>query len=123
MTRLLVLLLLITQTQNALASSCRDAIVSAYSALGSSIDKDSFSNYKFNEFNISNEYFNRLTPEEQDKIYKQIKPLEIMTEETLSLINQQINDVAGTYAEFFMYDNLESWRNARAELRSCTLQD
>jgi hypothetical protein len=123
MTRLLILLVLLIQIKPALATSCRDAISSAYTSLGSPIKRNSFSNSKFEELNISIEAFNKLDSEVQEKIYTLIKPLDIMTEETLNLINGQIEEVAGTYYEFFMPEQLELWRSARDELRSCDLSE
>ena len=120
MRKFLVFLILISQVQSVFAtSSCRDAVVEAYGSLGKKIDKNSFSDSNFSEFNISVEEFNLLSSEEQEEIYMRVKPIEIMVEETISDLNKQINRIAGSFYEFFMINELEDWRSKRDLLRSC----
>lgn len=119
MRKLLVFLILVAQSQIALATSCRDAVVIAYESFGGHLPKDSFSNSEFKDYNLSIEEFNALSSEEQEKIYMQIKPIELMVEETIGIINQRIGSVAGTFYELFMADKLQLWREARESLKSC----
>jgi hypothetical protein len=113
MRKFLVFLILISQIQTVFAaSSCRDAVVEAYRSLGKKIEKDSFSDSKFSEFNISVEEFNLLSSEEQEEIYLRV-------EETISDLNKQISRIAGSFYEFFMTHELDDWRSKRDLLRSC----
>jgi hypothetical protein len=120
MRKFLVFLILISQVQSVFAaSSCRDAVVEAYRSLGKKIEKDSFSDSNFSEFNITVEEFNSLSSEEQEEIYLRVKPIEIMVEETISDLNKQISRIAGSFYEFFMINELDDWRSKRDLLRSC----
>lgn len=119
MRKFLVFLVLISQIQSVFAASCRDAVVDAYASLGKKIEKNSFSNSTFGDFNLSVEEFNALSSEEQEDIYMQIKPIEIMVEQSINDLNQQINRIAGSFYEFFMTDELQTWRASRDQLRSC----
>lgn len=103
--------------------NCRDAIVDGYSALDQFIERDSFSLGKFEDHNLTVEQYNALTPEEQEEIYRSIKPLVVMVEETIATLNRNINQVVGTFYEFFMTDELERWRAARDQLRSCIYEE
>ncbi len=101
------------------AGSCRDQIVSAYELIGVQIKADSFSSTSFEELGLSFEEFNELPSEKQEEIYSQIRPLEVMVEQVIFDLNAKIDEVAGTFYEFFMGAELEAWRLKRAELRKC----
>lgn len=117
--KLLVFSLILAST-NVFAMDCRDAVVAGYAAVNVSIDADEFSQLSFEELELTPALYNALPPAEQEEIYRQIKPLEVMVEETISMLNSRINRVVGSYYEFFMIDELEQWRSSRDELRACT---
>lgn len=101
------------------ANSCRSEVVLAYASLGEKIAEDSFSNSTFEELNVTYTEFNLLSSSEQDEIYMQIKPLEVMVEETIGKLNRYINRYVGTYYELFMADEISQWRTHRDNLRKC----
>ena len=115
----LIALVLLSQTTQAM--DCRDAIVSAYHILGEQISSEEFSNAQFSDFNITVEEFNELDSTEQEIIYRRVKPIEVMVEESIARLNGKINRVKGTFYEFFLADELQEWRAKRDDLRSCTL--
>lgn len=103
------------------AADCRDSVVEAYTALDMTIERESFSTGSFDQFELTPEQYNALTPAEQEEIYKMIKPLQVMVQETIDLLNGNIRQVAGTVYEFFLTDELARWREARDGLRQCEM--
>lgn len=100
-------------------TQCRNEVVAAYTSLGESINANDFSNRTFTELEISYQEFNLLSSQEQDEIYMQVKPLEVMIEETIGKLNRYINRYAGTFYEMFMLDEIDEWRTHRDALRKC----
>ena len=99
--------------------SCRSAVVLAYASFGEKISEDDFSSSTFDELNITVEQFNILSSTEQDEIYKKVKPIEVMVQETIDTLNRYVNRYVGTFYEMYMLDELESWRSSRDGLRGC----
>lgn len=122
MRKVLVFLIIVTQAQAVFAINCRDAIVEGHEALGKKIDRNSFSNSTFSDFNMSVDQFNVLSSEEQEEIYSKIRPIEVMVEQTISDLNRKIDRIAGTFYEIFMGEELELWRDKRDQLRSCSIE-
>jgi len=114
-----VLAVLFLQVNSGVASECRDAVVEAYTTLGSSIERDSFSSAEFSDLELSVEEFNALDSNAQEEIYIQIRPMRVTVESTIISLNQQINRYAGTFYEMYVLDKLELWREAVDPLRSC----
>lgn len=105
--------------EDARTKECRDSIVSAYLAVGINMPADSFSNAKFEDFNISVEDFNALNSKEQELIYMKIKPIQVVTQDAINTINRYINRYAGTFYEVYMADELTLWRLQRDNMRNC----
>ena len=120
---LCVMLLSFIAAAQAEVSNCRDSVVAAYAALELNIERDSFSTGSFDQFEMSAEQFNALTPAEQVEIYKKIKPLAVTVQETIDLLNGNIRQVVGSVYEFFMIDELARWREARDGLRQCEMSE
>jgi len=99
---------------------CRTSVVDAYKSLGETIQADDFSSSEFNELNITHLEFNALTSKQQELIYMQVKPLEVMVEETIQKLNRYIERYVGTYYELYMASEIEDWRKKRDSLRSCS---
>lgn len=124
--RILVCLMVLVNVAIASESeviACRDAVVLGYAALERTIERESFSTGSFDQFGITPEQFNALSADDQIEIYQKIKPLPVMVEETIAEINSNISQVAGSFYEFFMADELQRWRAARDVLRSCDLNE
>jgi hypothetical protein len=100
-------------------TSCRDTIVDAYTAIGINMPADSFSNAKFEDFNISIQEFNALSSKEQEVIYMRVKPIEVVAENAINTINRYINRYVGTFYEVYMADELSNWRLQRDNVRNC----
>lgn len=122
MKKILLVLVIISQTALAYAANCRDAIVEAQASLGNQIERNSFSSSTFLDFNISVEEFNLLEPSEQEEIYAKIRPIEVMIEKSIDELNQKIQYVSGSFYEMMMLDELTAWRTSRDELRSCEIE-
>jgi len=98
---------------------CRSAVVLAYASFNEKISEEEFSSTNFSELNMSYTQFNSLSSTEQDVIYRQIKPIEVMVEETIGKLNRYINRYVGTFYEMYMIDEIQNWRESRDNLRSC----
>ena len=120
---LCVMLLSFIAIAKAEVTSCRDSVVAAYAALERTIERDSFSTGNFDQFEMSPEQYNALTPAEQVEIYRKIKPLAVTVQETIDLLNGNIRQVVGSVYEFFMIDELARWREARDGLRQCEMSE
>lgn len=103
-------------------TECRDLIVEGYKMLKIDIKADEFSTTTFNELNISIEDFNQLTPTEQTTIYNKIKPLSLVVTEVIDELNSQIDRYVGSFYEFFMAAEIQSWRAQKDKLRYCNPQ-
>ncbi|MAZ47035.1 MAG: hypothetical protein CME65_00640 [Halobacteriovoraceae bacterium] len=125
MKKTLCMLMLVTSAiaSEGQAAECRDAVVAGFAALDQSIERESFSTGSFDQFELSPEQYNALTPAEQVEIYQKIKPLPVMVQETIDLLNGNIGQVAGTIYEFFLIDELARWREARDGLRQCEMTE
>ena len=121
MRKLLLPLLLFVQVNSLWAIDCRTAVVQAYDSLDTKIDGDSFSNADFADFNVSVEEFNDLSTQEQEEIYIQVRPLEVMVLTTIHLLDAQISRYAGTFYEIYVIEELKKWRSNVDKLRSCSL--
>ncbi len=101
---------------------CRESVVSSYRTFGFIIKPNSFSSKTFADFNITPEEFNELELDEQIKIYQQIKPLEVVAQETIDVLNSKISRISGSPIEYLMLDALEKWRSNRDNLRAFCLE-
>ena len=121
----IILSVLLALSCNVIAGeiNCRDAVVAGYAALKQEIDRDSFSQGEFEDFDLTPEQYNALSSEQQVVIYQHIKPLVVMVEETITRLNQSIERIVGTFYELYMTDDLQRWRAGRDQLRSCIYQD
>ncbi len=108
---------LFAKTQN-----CRDAVVKAQKSLGKNISASDFSTMTFDDYNITASEFNDLTSEEQGEIYKQVKPLSVMVDETISDLSRSINYYANSYYAFYMMDEIDEMRDMRDGLRTCEME-
>ena len=108
------------QVNTGMASECRDAIVDAYGTLGSSIERDSFSNARFSDLEVTVQEFNEMDSPSQEAIYLKIRPLQTMVDATIFELNKQIDRYAGTFYEMYVLEELEKWRNAVDTLKICT---
>lgn len=123
MRKLVLTLVLVTQSTLLLANDCRDAVVEAYQSIGVAVERDSFSNSNFEDFNISIDEFNLLDSEQQQSIYVQIRPLEDMVQATIAAVNSKIARYAGTFYEIYVIDKLELWRGQVDKLKVCTISN
>ena len=101
---------------------CRESVVSSCRTFGFIIKPNSFSSKTFADFNITPEEFNELELDEQIKIYQQIKPLEVVAQETIDVLNSKISRISGSPIEYLMLDALEKWRSNRDNLRAFCLE-
>lgn len=101
---------------------CRDAVVKAQKTLGNNVSADEFSTMTFEDYNITASEFNELSSEDQGEIYKQVKPLEVMVDETISDLSRRINYYLNSYYAYFMTDEIDEMRDQRDGLRSCTME-
>ena len=108
---------LFAKTQN-----CRDAVVKAQKTLGTNISANDFSTMTFEDYNITASEFNELSSEEQGEIYKQVKPLSVMVDETISDLSRSINYYANSYYAFYMMDEIDEMRDMRDGLRTCEME-
>ncbi len=116
---LLITCLFIYAGHSMAAIECREAVVQGYESLGLKISAFSFSSAKFEDFNLTVKEFNKLPAQEQERIYTLIRPLEVMVQETINMINGKINRIAGTFYEYMYLDELEEMRKSRDQLRAC----
>ena len=72
-------------------------------------------------WNIKSE-FNELSSEEQGEIYKQVKPLAVMVEETISDLSGAINYYLNSYYAMYMIDEIDDMRDQRDGLRACEME-
>lgn len=117
------MLAVLFQLNQALGQTCRDAVVGAYESLGASVDPNSFSSAKFEDFNLSVEEFNDLSSDEQEVIYIQVRPMKITVQSTVNLLNSRIARYAGTFYEMYVIDKLERWRKSVDDLKSCDYEN
>jgi len=118
--KLVALFLIALNANLAIASDdCRAKVVAAYGLLEKPIDADNFSTNSLADLGLSIEEINNLNPQEQAVIYDQVKPLDVVIEETIDELSSRIDQVVGTFYEFFMAEQLQQWRAQREELRVC----
>lgn len=116
-------IVMLFQAVNCYAATCRDAVVDAYASIDIQIDRDSFSTANFEDISLGVEDFNQLSPEEQNVIYNQIKPMEVMVESTIFVLNSKLSRYLGTFYEIYMTEKIKLWRKNIAKLRSCEVVD
>lgn len=120
-----VLMLALLASGNLFAKSqdCRDVVVKAQRTLGNSISPNDFSTMSFDDYNITASEFNAMDSEQQAEIYQQVKPLQVMVDETISDLNRKINYYQNSYYAFFMIDEIDEMRDMRDSLRSCSMEE
>lgn len=103
--------------------SCRDAIIDAQKTLGNDLAVDSFSSMTFDEYDMTAVEFNTLDSEEQGEIYQQIKPIEVMVDETISDLNRYITHYNNSPYAFLYISEVDEMRDHRDSLRACSTDD
>jgi hypothetical protein len=119
----IMLALLASGNLFAKTQTCRDAVVDAQKILGNSISGNDFSTMNFEDYNITAAEFNELTSEEQGEIYQQVKPLQVMVDETISDLSRRINYYMNSYYSFFYTDEIAQMQETRDGLRSCSMDE
>lgn len=108
---------LFANTQN-----CRDAVVKAQKTLGHDISANEFSTMSFNDYNVTALEFNELSSEQQAEIYKQVKPLQVMVDETISDLSGAITYYLNSYYATYMQNKIDEMRDMRDGLRTCEME-
>ena len=118
----IMLALLASGNLFAKTEKCRDAVVKAQKTLGKDMSASDFSTMTFEDYNITATEFNELSSEEQGEIYKQVKPLAVMVEETISDLSGAINYYLNSYYAMYMIDEIDDMRDQRDGLRACEME-
>lgn len=124
MTKFMLLAMITLMSTNLFAeetakNDCRSLIVAAYKSIGQEIEANSFSNTTYEELNISPEEFNAMSSAEQEEIYNQIKPIQMVANDTANLINRYIEKYSSPFYSRYMADELMNWRSLKDQLRVC----
>lgn len=98
---------------------CRDAVVNAKAHIGEYISPDSFSSRTFESYNMSANEFNNLTSQAQVNIYMQVKPIEIMVEETVNQMNSYIQRYSNSAYALYFVDTIQEYREFKDALLNC----
>ena len=118
---LIISVLFTVFAQNILAATneaeCRQTVVDSYRTFGIIIRTDSFSSARFEDMELTAEQFNALELDVQILIYRQVKPLEVVAQETIDILNSKISRISGSSVEYLMLDALTKWRALRESLR------
>ena len=98
MTRCLIILSIFIVSINSSFSKsktkCRDMIVLSHKVItGQVLDPQSFSTSKFSDFNYEINEFNSLSPEEQNIIYKKIRPIRTVANQYFVTLTKLINQL------------------------------
>lgn len=99
--------------------SCRDAVVEGKAMVGEYVSPESFSSRTFDSYNLTAEEFNSLDSDEQTEIYNQIKPIEIVVEDTVATLNRYIEYYTDSPYAFYYIDRVQRFREAKDALLNC----
>jgi hypothetical protein len=118
--KILILLGLMASTSLfAQNQSCRTAVVDAKARLGEALAADSFSSRDFETYNITVTEFNAMNSVEQAEIYMQLKPLSVMVEEVVALLNRYIEHYKDSPYTLMYADLLQELRFYKDNLLNC----
>jgi hypothetical protein len=116
---LILLSLMVSTSLFAQTQSCRTAVVDAKTRLGEALSPDSFSSRDFESYNITASEFNAMNSDEQAEIYMQIKPLEVMVDEVIALLNRYIEHYKDSPYALMYADLLQELRGYKDNLINC----
>lgn len=103
--------------------SCREAVIKGQKLLGNILSSSDFSSRTFADYNLSSDDFNELSSHEQSEIYEQIKPLEVMVEQTIHELRQTLSYYQNSIYALYMIDEINDMLYAQTQLKSCLRQD